>query len=71
MRRPFRRAGADSYKMPGIDTPRAKASALMFLTNARSIDGVTADRLAHAHRLKPLTAERMLADEQARRSRLC
>lgn len=69
MRRPFARA-IHSYKPPAKDGAKAKAGAIQFLCTARSIDGVTVERLAADHRLKPETARAMLAEEQKRRARL-
>lgn len=45
-----------------------RASAVLFLTGARSLDGVTAQWLAHQHGLNLETAEHMLAQEQLRRA---
>lgn len=67
MNRRFRGGG---YKPPAVDGPKAKAGAMMFLTNARSIADVTAESLAHSHRLKPETAAAMLAEEMGRRGRV-
>lgn len=65
------RARHFGYKPPGTDSAKARAAATLFLINARSLDGVTAGQLAHNHRLKPATAERMLRDAREQRARLC
>ena len=75
MRRPpFRRTpfrtGADSYKAPGADSPRARSAALQFLTGARTLDGMDGPTLARRYNLKPMTAQALLEQELERRERL-
>ncbi len=70
MRRPFKRAIPDRYKAPGTDSARARADAVVFLVNTRSLDGVSSAELARRHKLKPVTAQRLLEDEIERRSKL-
>ena len=57
-----------SYVPPGVDSPRAIAHAVTFLTSARSIEHVTADGLARQYRLKPKRAECLLVQERQRRA---
>ena len=64
-RAPFHRG----YVVPGVDSPRAIANAVLFLIGARSIEHVTADGLARQYRLKPKRAECLLIQERARRER--
>jgi hypothetical protein len=54
-----------SYKPPAIDSARARATAVMFLTNCRDLPAV--DFLAGQYRLKPKTAAYLLGQEKARR----
>lgn len=56
------------YSPPGKDSPRAIAQAVMFLTNARSIDHITVDGFARQYRLKPERAQGLLLSEQQRRA---
>lgn len=46
----------------------ARASAVMFLLNARSIEGVTAEGLARQHNLKLADAEALLGNARRRRA---
>jgi hypothetical protein len=55
------------YTPPAIDGPKARANATLLLTRARSLERITAASLAHSCRLKLPTAEKMLAQELARR----
>jgi hypothetical protein len=56
-----------SYQAPGVDSMRAKANAITFLINARTLEHVTAEEVAHRYRLKPATASTLLASEMMRR----
>lgn len=56
-------------KLPGIDSPRAVASAKLFLVGARSLDNETAETIARRYRLSAAKAERMLARARERRAR--
>jgi hypothetical protein len=64
-----RRVAPRGYEPPAIDGPQARANAMTLLTGARTLANFTAASLAHSCRLKPATAEQMLASEQARRAR--
>jgi hypothetical protein len=64
---PAPRRKFSSYTVPGTDSPRAKAQAILFLVSARSLDNVTAQSLAHQFRLKAKTAEELLWLEVTRR----
>lgn len=55
--------------LPAIDGRRARASAQLFLTGARSLDGVTAEGLARQYQLSRKLAEYMLTIERQRRER--
>ena len=55
-----RRSFRSTYRMPGIDSPQAKASATLFLTNARTLDDWSAERLARQYRLSLKVAEYLL-----------
>jgi len=63
MRPPRRQFGA---KQPSKASSRA--SAIMFLLNARSIEGVTAEGLARQYRLKLGEAEALLVSARERRA---
>jgi len=63
-----RRGHHFGYAPPGTDSPRAKASAQLFLTGARSLDHVTAEWLARSYHLKPKTAEYLLIIARQRRA---
>jgi hypothetical protein len=65
---PPRRAFFQRYRPPGIDGGKAVATAVLFLTRARSIEGLTAETFARQQRLKPATAERLIAEEAQRRA---
>ena len=67
--RPGRRPVFETYSQPGVDSSRARANAVMFLTNARDISGVSVSSLARQYRLKEATARELLCAEQARRAR--
>lgn len=64
-----RRSFRPSYQMPGVDSPQAKASATLFLTNARTLDDWNPERLARQYRLSMKVAEYMLIVERQRRAR--
>lgn len=66
----MRKRWASSYTPPGRDSDRARAQATLFLTSARSIDHVTADRLAADYRLSVKMATYLLTLEQQRRAGL-
>lgn len=65
-----RGSGDHGYKPPGKDSVKARASAIQLLTCARNLDNITVDQLVRSYQLKPATAERMLAEERARRERM-
>jgi hypothetical protein len=62
-----RRGKHYGYKPPGIDSPRARANATLFLCGAATVDEVTAEALAYRCRLRLKTAEAMLSQERQRR----
>jgi hypothetical protein len=55
------------YTPAPIDSARAKAMAITFLLNARTLEHVTGAEIAHRYRLKVPTAETLLAAERVRR----
>ena len=55
------------YVIPGIDSPRAIASAQLLLSSAVSVAGFAPDWLAHQYRLSGKQAEAMLGAEKERR----
>lgn len=57
-----------SYSPPGIDSPRARAQAVLFLTQCVKLDHLTVEFLSHQYRLKPKTAEYLLWQEKQRRA---
>lgn len=63
----FRRAFY-SYKPPAKDSARAVANATLFLTGARSIEGVTAEDLARRYTLSIKRAEYLLTLAVQRRT---
>jgi hypothetical protein len=65
----FQRRYRPEYKPPAVDSPRALANATMFLVGTRTLEHLTADKLAHQYRLKPKTAEYLLGREVARRGK--
>jgi hypothetical protein len=56
-------------KPPTLDSQRARAGAQMFLTGARSLDGITAEWLARTYNLEAKTATYMLTIARQRRER--
>lgn len=56
------------YTVPGIDSPRAIASAQMMLCGAACVDQWTPDRFARQFRLSERKAEFMLMAERTRRA---
>ena len=56
-----------SYKQPAKDSPKAIASATLFLCGAVSIDHVTAESLAHRYHLSLKRAEYLLTISKQRR----
>lgn len=56
-----------SRALPAIDGAKARAGAQLFLTGARSLDGITAEWLARSYHLKPKTAAYLLAIAVQRR----
>ena len=56
------------YRRPGVDSPRARADAIWFLTNCGRLAEVTAGELADRYRLKVETAETLLGQERGRRA---
>ena len=67
MLRRGRHFGKLARKAPAIDGPKARAAAQRLLLNARTLDNLTVESLAHSWGLKLDTAEAMLAAEKARR----
>lgn len=63
----MRRGRHFGYTPPGADSARARANAALFLTGARSLDGITAEWLARSYHLKPKTAAYLLAIAVQRR----
>jgi hypothetical protein len=57
-----------SYKAPAIDGPKARQNAQIVLQNARHLDNITPESLAHSWGLKPATAAEMIAVERIRRA---
>jgi hypothetical protein len=55
------------YKPPAVDGRKAVSAAVLFLTRVRSLDHLTIETFAHTHRLKTATAQRLMAEEAARR----
>lgn len=58
-----------SRKTPTLDSQRARAGAQLFLTGARSLDGITPEWLARTYNLEAKTADYMLTIARARRKR--
>lgn len=56
-------------KPPTVDSQKARAGAQLFLTGARSLDGITAEWLARSYNLEAKTAEYMLTIARQRRER--
>lgn len=55
------------YTPPGIDSPRARANAILFLTQCVKLDHLTVEFLSRQYRLKPPTAQALLLAETKRR----
>lgn len=56
-----------AHKPPATDSAKARAGAALFLTGARSLDGVTAAWLARTYHLSPKQAEYALTIARQRR----
>lgn len=54
---------------PGIDSPKARAGAQLFLSGARTLDHVTVESLARQYGLSPKIADYMLTIARQRRER--